>query len=281
MCRRCRAVNRVSYADAPSSCASPAAKNTISAASSRALSVPCPKCTRARRIVAAQRSIAAPTVAEALWDNRGMTNKSKTLPYVFLSLAVAVGCGAALVARHHLREQPNLAAGTLIEPRAALPAFKLLDHHGRPFTVSNLTGHWSMLYFGYTNCPDLCPATLGTLAAMEKRLRAASAAPRPQVVFVSADAVRDTPAQLAAYVPYFDPEFVGVTARDQPAAEAFATALGIAIAINHQPDGSYTVDHSSAILIIDPQARVAAILTGPFTVDELQADFHAVSAASS
>jgi protein SCO1 len=127
------------------------------------------------------------------------------------------------------------------------------------------------MFFGYTNCPDFCPTTLTTLAAVEKRLRAAKAA-TPQVIFVSVDAKRDTPAQLAKYVPYFDPDFVGLTANDQPAIEALARKWGVAVAIRPATDGNYTVDHSGAIFVIDPAGKLAAVLTGPFTVEALQSD---------
>ena len=101
-----------------------------------------------------------------------------------------------------------------------------------------------MLFFGYTNCPDFCPTTLTTLAAMEKRLRAARRPVRPQVIFVSVDAKRDTPAQLAKYVPYFDPEFIGVTAADQPTIEAFARKLGVGV---HHHAGTPTAATPSII----------------------------------
>jgi protein SCO1/2 len=127
------------------------------------------------------------------------------------------------------------------------------------------------MFFGYTNCPDFCPTTLTTLAAVENRLRAAQL-PTPQVIFVSVDAKRDTPAQLAKYVPYFDPGFVGLTATDQPAIEALARKWGVAVLIRPATDGNYTVDHSGAIFVIDPAGNLAAVLTGPFTVEALQSD---------
>jgi protein SCO1/2 len=127
------------------------------------------------------------------------------------------------------------------------------------------------MFFGYTNCPDFCPTTLTTLAAVEKRLRAAKAA-TPQVIFVSVDARRDTPAQLSKYVPYFDPDFVGLTAGDQPTIEALARKWGVVVAIRPATDGNYTVDHSGAIFVIDPAGNLAAVLTGPFTVEALQSD---------
>jgi protein SCO1/2 len=113
---------------------------------------------------------------------------------------------------------------------------------------------------------------------MEKGLRADSAAVRPQVIFVSVDAKRDTPAQLAQYVPYFDPEFIGLTAADQPTIEAVAKRMGVAVIITPHPDGSYSVDHSGAVFVLDPDGRLAAVLTGPFTVDGLKGDFSRIVA---
>jgi protein SCO1/2 len=199
---------------------------------------------------------------------------------VIIGCAALLGFGAALLWQRESPALPVLTDGQFVRPRTPLPEFDLIDDHGRPFTRAALVGHWTLLYFGYTNCPDLCPATLTSLAAMEKSLPA-NAAPSPKVVFVSVDARRDTPAQLASYVPYFDPGFVGVTAADQAHIEAFAAKLGIAVGINHETDASYTVDHSSAILVVDPAARLAAVLTGPFTADALRADFLRISSAAS
>ncbi|HEY2145667.1 MAG TPA: SCO family protein [Steroidobacteraceae bacterium] len=193
---------------------------------------------------------------------------------VFLCM-VAAGGGAALL----LRPSPaplELATGDLIHPSRALPDFSLIDDQGRAFGPKNLRGHWSIMFFGYTNCPDYCPATLATLAAMQKRLRAAKAAVRPQVIFVSVDAQRDTPAQLAKYVPYFDAEFIGLTAADQPAIEALAKKWGVAVLIHPATDGNYIVDHSGQLFVLDPAGKVAAILTGPFSVTALQGDFQRI-----
>jgi protein SCO1/2 len=136
-----------------------------------------------------------------------------------------------------------------------------------------------VMFFGYTNCPDFCPTTLTLLAAVQKRLRAAKTVALPQVIFVSVDAKRDTPAQLARYVPYFDADFIGLTAADQPSIEAFARKWGVAVMIEPAQDGNYTVDHSGAIFVIDPTGRLAAILTGPFTTDSVQSDLRRIVSA--
>ncbi len=178
----------------------------------------------------------------------------------------------------HTHAPLELATGSQLVPSRALPDFSLIDSHGRNFGAANLRGHWSIMFFGYTNCPDFCPTTLSTLAALEKRLRTAKGAVLPQVLFVSVDAKRDTPEQLAKYVPYFDPTFIGLTAADQPGIESIARKLGVAVIITPLKDGTYTVDHSGALFVLDPAGRLAAILTGPFTVPALAADWQRLTA---
>jgi protein SCO1/2 len=212
----------------------------------------------------------------AVWDNRGMTSRSKLLSFVFLCVAAACGVAAALFWAP--KPAMELSTGTWLAPSRVLADFSLIDNQGRSFGPANLHGHWSLMFFGYTNCPDFCPTTLTTLAAVEKGLRAADAAAPPQVIFVSVDAKRDTPAQLAKYVPYFDPDFIGLTAPDQPAIEALARKWGVAVMIRPATDGNYTVDHSGDIFVIDPAGKLAAILTGPFTVDALQSDIKRIVA---
>jgi protein SCO1 len=222
-------------------------------------------------------TLRARTAVAAVWDNRGMTDRSKLLAFLFLGVAVA---GGLLTARFLSPKPPAvLATGTLLAPARPLAEFSLIDNRGRPFGPANLRGHWSLMFFGYTQCPDFCPATLTTLAAVEKQLRAAKAVEPPQVIFVSVDAKRDTPAQLNRYVPNFDPEFIGLTAADQGGIEAIAKRWGIAVAIQFAANGDYIVNHSEAIFVIDPNGNLAAVLTGPFTVDALQGDFRRIVTA--
>ena len=228
--------------------------------------------------------MAAPTVSlsvdadlSSVWDNPGMATQSRWLNIAFIGIALIVGVGSALLWRQYGAAPVTLATGTYLSPNRALPDFSLIDQHGQTFGSANLRGSWSMLFFGYTNCPDFCPTTLTTLAALEKRLRSANAL-RPRVVFVSVDAKRDTPEQLAKYVPYFDPEFIGLTAADQPAIQVLAKQLGVGVIITPKADGTYTVDHSTEIFVLNPAGQLAAILSGPFDVDNLEADFRRIVA---
>jgi protein SCO1 len=204
-----------------------------------------------------------------------MRAQSKLLSFVFICIVAAGGAAAALKWRA-VRPPVELSTGSILMPRRALGDFSLIDSQGRSFGPANLRGRWSLMFFGYTNCPDFCPTTLTTLAAMQKRLRADHSA-LPQVIFVSVDAKRDTPSQLAKYVPYFDPEFIGVTAADQPAIEAIAKQWRVAVAVQPATDGNYTVDHSGAIFVLDPDGKLAAILTGPFTIDALLRDLRRIA----
>jgi protein SCO1/2 len=207
-----------------------------------------------------------------------MAVQSKFLSLALFCIVGVAGIAASAMWRHRA-PSVDLTTGTYLTLQQAVPDFSLIDQQGRIFGSANLRGHWSMLFFGYTNCPDLCPTTLTTLAAMQKRLRAAKASVLPQVIFVSVDAKRDTPAQMANYVPYFDPEFIGLTAADQPSIEAVAKKLGVSVIIQPASDGAYSVDHSGAIFVFNPDGRLTAILSGPFSVEALQGDFQRIVAA--
>ena len=197
------------------------------------------------------------------------------MSFAFIGIALIAGISAALIWRN-AAAPAELATGTYIHPSRNLPDFSLIDHHGQTFGLAQVRGHWSMMFFGYTNCPDFCPTTLTTLAALEKRLRTDAAPVRPRVIFMSVDAKRDTPEQLAKYVPYFDPEFIGLTAASQSDVEAVAAKLGVAVIITPKADGTYSIDHSKTIFVLNPQGKLAAVLTGPFSVDALESDFRRI-----
>jgi protein SCO1 len=192
-----------------------------------------------------------------------------------IAIAGLAGFGVAQIWPHPAARTP-LATGSYLPAPRILPDFNLVDMHGHPFGTQNLLGHWSLLVFGYTSCTDYCPTTLATLSALHKRLRGNAIDEMPKVIFMSMDAKRDTPEHLAMYVPYFDPDFVAVTAADQPTTESVARKLGVSVLIEPGPNGNYTVDHSTAIYVVQPDGKLAAILTGPFSLDALQKDIHQI-----
>lgn len=170
---------------------------------------------------------------------------------------------------------PPLSAGvTRLEPPRALNGFALTDHHGTAFDPSRLRGRWTFMFFGYTHCPDICPTTLTSLNAAARAIDALpKAPPQPQYVFVSIDPERDTPEQLGKFVPYFNSAFLGVTGTPEAIAE-FTRQLSVMYlkVDGDRPDG-YLMDHSAAILLLDPQGRFHALFSPPFDPRAMADDY--------
>ena len=140
-----------------------------------------------------------------------------------------------------------------------------------------MRGRWSLLFFGYTHCPDACPATLAELAQVSLALNDLPAAERPQVWLLSVDPKRDTVAALHEYVRFFNPQFRALTGT--PAAvEALTMELGIAVVYKNQAAEDYAVDHSAAILLVNPAAELSAVFPAPHQVRVIAADYRSIVA---
>lgn len=146
-----------------------------------------------------------------------------------------------------------------------LPPFRLQGTHGE-FSNDGLSGRWTFLFFGYTQCPDICPTALALMKQVRKLLDTKSpglAAQPVQVVFVSVDPKRDTRELLGQYLGAFDPSFIGASG-DDAALGPLTSSLGIRYQRNDVTDKkNYTVDHSANILLIDPQGRHIADFPPP------------------
>lgn len=208
-------------------------------------------------------------------------SRAKSIGLAVLVAIVAIAAGL-LLSRALLDRSsaPTLAKATLLDPPRPLPPMAFVDQDGQPFGVEQLRGHWSILFFGFTSCPDICPTTLALLAQVEKQLADLPPEQRPHVVLVSVDAKRDTPERLAQYVKSFSPTFTGITAGDQAAVEAFAMKLGVPVAISPLPGDTYTVDHSAAIFVIDPSGALRALSSTPHNVPIIAEDYRSIVAAS-
>jgi protein SCO1/2 len=180
-------------------------------------------------------------------------------------LAVAVGAGIALVER--AAEPPVLTAGTALPEPRELPAFELVDQAGRTFDVERLEGRWSLLFTGFTHCPDVCPTTVALMADLNRRV----ARQDVQFVFVSVDPERDTPEAVARYLAHFDPALLGATGA-RAEMERLTAGLGLGQVRNPGAGDEYTVDHSTAFVLIDPDARLAGYFSAPHDRDALAAD---------
>ena len=159
----------------------------------------------------------------------------------------------------------ELEAGTWLGEQArALPEFELRDHNNQPLTRESLNGKWNLIFFGYTHCPDICPASLQTMAEMFTAIEDPDVLEAIQVYFVSVDPERDNAEILATYVTYFNPAFIGATAPLERLTP-LTRSLGIAHNIRNKSETSttYDVDHSSAIVLINPQGEYAGLFGAP------------------
>lgn len=163
--------------------------------------------------------------------------------------------------------------GVVFDPPRTLAPFTLQRPDGSALTVDALKGRWSVLFFGFRHCPDICPATLAQMAALERQLgETLPAERRPQFVFISLDPARDAGPALAEYIGYFSPHFLAATT-PEPAIRAFATQFGAAYDVR-SPDasGAYAVDHSPNLFLTDPAGRYAGFIKPPRSATgELQA----------
>lgn len=176
---------------------------------------------------------------------------------------------------------PALETGTWLAPARPLPEVSLLDQSGQPFTPGRLAGRWTLVFFGFTHCPEACPTTLAMLASLRRFLveDGLPAAELPDVLLVSVDPERDTPEVLATYLAAFDGAFRGVTGQ-LDAIRTFATSLGVPFSkVFMDGGGDYMMDHSTAILLVDPDARLAAVFQAPQTTAGLGTDYRRVLAA--
>ena len=187
---------------------------------------------------------------------------------MLLAALVAIASAAAGFSLWKLRHEgpPAMTAALRILPEPRIIAdFELVDQDGRPFALERLRGRWSLLFFGYSYCPDVCPSALFDLQQVHEALSGDGRQAVPyQVVFVSVDPERDTPERLMEYAAYSHPDFLPVTGSDEQLAP-MTLQVGVAYRIDpHEPGSlSYAVDHSAGIMLIDPQARLHGVFPAP------------------
>lgn len=154
---------------------------------------------------------------------------------------------------------------TRYEPPVPLPDFRLRDQNNQALDLARLRGKWNFIFFGYTHCPDICPTTLGVLRDLH---RIAGGKERGvQYVFISVDPERDDPKTLRRYAAYFDAELVAATGAHSEL-QRLARALGAYYEISGR-GGNYEVQHSAAIFLIDPDARLRALFAAPHEATHL------------
>ena len=146
--------------------------------------------------------------------------------------------------------------------------FSLTDHRGQSFARGDFKDRWTLIFFGFTHCPDICPTTMAELAELKSQL-AGTEASDARVVMVSVDPARDTPDRLAQYVPYFHPDFIGVTGE-------FADILSVAQRLNapfrkvSEPDGGYQMEHSANVMLMNPRGDYHGFFRAPLDIPKMR-----------
>lgn len=213
-----------------------------------------------------------------------MFNRTTVL-ILIAALAAALGLWAAQ--RHFgpvtASKWPQTQAVRLFEPARELPSFSLRQSDGTALVPGELKGHWTLVFLGFTHCPDVCPTTLAEMARAQKQWAALPEASRPRVLFVSVDPERDTPDRIGEYAHAFHRDTLAATA-DIPALEGFAKSLSMVFAKVPAPDGApadqYSVDHSASMAVLDPQGRMAGIIQPPLDPKAIAADMTALTQAA-
>jgi len=176
-------------------------------------------------------------------------------------LRVLVVALVLLVAAMMLMPRPGPQTATMLDAPRDLPDVALIDQQGESLRIADLSGRPTLLFFGFTNCPDICPLTLAVMAEATAELREKLGPLAPQVLFVSVDPERDTPEQIARYTAAFDAEFLGATA-DEPTLEPLLSALGVTVHRETRDGETWRVTHNGTIYVLDRQGRWAGLFGG-------------------
>jgi protein SCO1/2 len=166
---------------------------------------------------------------------------------------------------------PSLEAGTSYPQARALSPFTLVDTKGAPASPATLRGHPTLVFFGFTHCPDVCPTTLALLASVQKQAVKDEKLKNLKIALISVDPERDTPEQLGRYIAAFSGDFIGLTGDASEIVKA-TRSFGVAAARVDLGGGNYTMDHSAAVFVLDSQARIVAVFTPPLSAAALSRD---------
>ena len=183
----------------------------------------------------------------------------------------ALGLAAAIALLPDLRERLLPSVGQQVTGKALIGgAFTLTDNTGKHVTDQDFHGKYTLVFFGFTSCPDICPAGLQLIAGALQKLGTKAQLITP--IFISVDPQRDTPEKLAAYVKNFDPRLVGLTGTpEEIAGVAKAYKVYYAKVPSKERPDNYTMDHTSIIYVMDPKGEFVTHFTPSTSVDDMAA----------
>jgi len=189
-------------------------------------------------------------------------------PQALIPYIVALGCVTAGGLWYGAEQSSGPRVVTVGTPQVGGP-FSLNDQNGRTRTDADFRGRWMLVYFGYTNCPDVCPTTLLLMSEALKQLggRATLIAP----IFITVDPTHDTPKVLKQYLASFDSRFIGLTGSEQQIA-AVAREYKVYSVRRPLKGGGYAIDHSSVVCLMGPDGRFVTVYDNSQTPEQIAAD---------
>lgn len=191
---------------------------------------------------------------------------------LLIALLIGAGIAAGLFVATKMKAPTQPQFATMLTQANALPDFSLLDQKGNPVNADTFRGQWDLVFFGFAHCPDICPITLQTLSNAKRALIDSGARVIPRIVLVSVDPERDTPDILGKYVAYFGDDNLAVTG-DLEQLRRLTSALGIYFEKIASDNENYAVDHSAAVLVIDPNGQFSALFGAPHAIENYLHDF--------
>ena len=174
---------------------------------------------------------------------------------IFVGLIAIAAMVVGVISFKTVTKLPSPEYALYYKQSRVIKPFELIDHNGQSFTKEQLNDKWSLVFFGYTSCPDICPTTLQNLSFIYDDLKAITQ--NSQVLLVSVDPQRDSQEKLAQYIAYFNSEFIALRAGHE-VLFPFARNVGLMYAISGEGD-DYLVDHSASLVLINPAGKIAAI----------------------
>lgn len=202
-----------------------------------------------------------------------MTFQRLALTAGIATLALVAGLWLSL--RLSAPAAPPETEATMLRTPRPLSDFALVNHRGEPAGLDSLRGRWSLVFFGFTHCPDVCPTTLSILASASRELATLPTALQPRLVFVSIDPERDTPGVLSGYVAHFNTGLLGLTGELEQV-RGLTGELGVAFQKVPLENGGYTMDHSAAVFLLNPRAEFNGVFSAPHSPRGIAGDYQQI-----
>lgn len=202
-------------------------------------------------------------------------NRGKAMIVAVVGVAaLGIGIWLGQVVTGTVTQPPPEISGILFNEPKPIDDFTLIHHTGKPMHPEQFQGKWTFLYFGYTFCPDVCPMALAELNQMQQQLNQQGLDENNAYMLISVDPQRDTPQRLGEYTAYFNDKFEGATGTPEELAK-LAKQFGVIYArpAGQEDETNYTIDHSSTVILVDPDGKLHAVFTPPHKPETMAADF--------